>query len=181
LAAPRGQQLFTAPPVGIVPHFSQTFELTLHRACELASAHDHRILTLEHLLSALIDDTDAAGVMRACGADVELLRRRVTDFIGGRLHSATMDGSAGSAANLQRVVHRAIVHVRSTGREEVTGANVLIAFFAERDCAAAKILKEFKMTCFDAVQYVSHGIVKRPATPRRFNKRLAEDLEPVPG
>lgn len=162
-----------------MPYFSQTLELTLHRACELASAHGHRIVTLEHLLLALLDDTDAAGVVKACGANPEMLRRRVTDVIGGRLHSATMDGPAGPAANLQRVVQRALVYVRSTGRDEVTGANVLIAFFAERDCEAAMILEEFKLTCFDAVQYLSHGITKSFVAPPLLDRCTAHDLDPL--
>ncbi len=147
-----------------MPSFSQSLEAALHRALEYANDRKHEYATLEHLLLALIDDRDAAGVMRACNVDVDALRGRVTEYLDTELGPLEVSGpsEAQPTTGFQRVIHRAVVHVQSSGREEVTGANVLVAIFAERESHAAFFLQEQEMTRFDAVQYISHGIAKRP-------------------
>ena len=146
-----------------MPSFSKSLESALHRALEYANERNHEYATLEHLLLALLDDRDAAAVMRACNVEVDTLRRRVTDYLDQELQGLVVKGhtEAAPTTGFQRVVHRAVVHVQSSGREEVTGANILIAIFAERESHAAFFLQEQDMTRFDAVQYVSHGIAKR--------------------
>ena len=146
-----------------MPSFSQSLEQALHRALEFANERSHEYATLEHLLLALCDDRDAAAVMRACNVDVDQLRRRIAEYLDAELDSLVRKGSSDAqpTTSFQRVIHRAVVHVQSSGREEVTGANVLIAIFAERESHAAFFLQEQEMTRFDAVQYVSHGIAKR--------------------
>ena len=147
-----------------MPSFSQSLEAALHRALEYANERKHEYATLEHLLLALIDDRDAANVMRACNVDLEALRARITDYLDNELKALEVAGpsEAQPTTGFQRVIHRAVVHVQSSGREEVTGANVLVAIFAERESHAAFFLQEQEMTRFDAVQYISHGIAKRP-------------------
>ncbi|WP_072372107.1 ATP-dependent Clp protease ATP-binding subunit ClpA [Hyphomicrobium sp. NDB2Meth4] len=147
-----------------MPSFSKSLESALHRALEAANERSHEYATLEHLLLALLDDRDAAAVMRACTVDLDTLRSRVTNYLDNDL-SALVSKEATEAqptTGFQRVIHRAVVHVQSSGREEVTGANVLVAIFAERESHAAYFLQEQEMTRFDAVQYISHGIAKRP-------------------
>ena len=147
-----------------MPSFSQSLEQALHRALEYANERSHEYATLEHLLLALLDDADAAGVMRACNVDIEKIRRRVTEFLDEELdmHVSKNTVEAAPTTAFQRVIHRAVVHVQSSSREEVTGAQVLVALFAERESHAAFFLQEQEMTRFDAVQYISHGIAKRP-------------------
>ena len=147
-----------------MPAFSDSLERALHRALEFANARRHEYATLEHLLLSLIDDTDAAAVMRACGVELEDLRGRVTDYIDDELDGLITDPEheAQPTAGFQRVIHRAVIHVQSSGRDEVTGANVLVAIFAERESHAAFFLQEQEMTRFDAVQYISHGVAKHP-------------------
>ncbi len=153
-----------------MPSFSKSLEASLHRALEFANERNHEFATLEHLLAALIDDREAAGVMRACNVDLDQLRARVTEYLDTELGNLVHKGSAEAqpTTGFQRVIHRAVVHVQSSGREEVTGANVLVAIFAERESHAAFFLQEQDMTRFDAVQYISHGIAKRAgmAEPR---------------
>jgi ATP-dependent Clp protease ATP-binding subunit ClpA len=147
-----------------LPAFSQSLEASLHRALGIANDRKHEYATLEHLLLSLLDDRDAAGVLRACTVDIEALRIRITEYLDTELGSLVMKGAfeASPTQGFQRVIHRAVVHVQSSGREEVTGANVLVAMFAERESHAAFFLQEQDMTRFDAVQYISHGIAKRP-------------------
>ena len=147
-----------------MPSFSQSLEQALHRALEYANERSHEYATLEHLLLALLDDGDAAGVMRACNVDIEKIRRRVTEFLDEELdmHVSKSAVEAAPTTAFQRVIHRAVVHVQSSSREEVTGAQVPVALFAERESHAAFFLQEQEMTRFDAVQYISHGIAKRP-------------------
>jgi ATP-dependent Clp protease ATP-binding subunit ClpA len=147
-----------------VPAFSQSLEASLHRALEYANERHHEYATLEHLLLALLDDRDAAAVMKACLVDFDALRKRITEYLDNELSGLRVKGSteAQPTTGFQRVVHRAVVHVQSSGREEVTGANVLVAIFAERESHAAFFLQEQEMTRFEAVQYISHGIAKRP-------------------
>ncbi len=147
-----------------MPVFSRALEKTLRRALAIANEHHHELASLEHLLLALIDDPDAAAVMRACNVDVESLRKTVARYVGSELQGLVIDTGeeAKATAGFQRVVQRAAIHVQSSGREEVTGANVLIAIFAERESHAAYFLQEQDMTRYDAVNYIRHGIAKRP-------------------
>ncbi|MGC2126359.1 MAG: ATP-dependent Clp protease ATP-binding subunit ClpA, partial [Methylovirgula sp.] len=112
----------------------------------------------------LTEDSDSAAVLRACSIDLELLRKNLRDYIDQELDNLVGDGreDAKPTAGFQRVIQRAVIHVQSSGREEVTGANVLVAIFAERESHAAYFLQEQDMTRYDAVNYISHGIAKRP-------------------
>ena len=147
-----------------MPSFSKSLESALHRALEAANERSHEFATLEHLLLALLDDRDASAVMRACAVDQDALRTRIQAYLDNELASLVVKdhSEAQPTTGFQRVIHRAVVHVQSSGREEVTGANVLVAIFAERESHAAYFLQEQEMTRFDAVQYISHGIAKRP-------------------
>src|SRR4030088_1232046 len=147
-----------------MPTFSRNLEQSLHRALALANERHHEYATLEHLLLALLDDQDSAAVMRACNVDLDKLRRSLTAYLESELENLVSDGNEDSkpTAGFQRVIQRAVIHVQSSGRDEVTGANVLIAIFAERERHAAYFLQEQDMTRYDAVNYISHGIAKRP-------------------
>ncbi|MFL5108330.1 MAG: Clp protease N-terminal domain-containing protein, partial [Xanthobacteraceae bacterium] len=146
-----------------MPTFSRSLEQSLHRALALANERHHEYATLEHLLLALIDDQDAAAVMRACNVDLDKLRRSLVAYIEAELDNLVTDGSEDSkpTAGFQRVIQRAVIHVQSSGREEVTGANVLVAIFAERESHAAYFLQEQDMTRYDAVNFIAHGIAKK--------------------
>ena len=147
-----------------MPIFSRALEKTLRRALSLANERRHEYATLEHLLLALIDDVDAAAVLRACGVDLDSLRKTVVQYLDAELENLVVESQEEAKATngFQRVVQRAAFHVQSSGREEVTGANVLVAIFAERETHAAYFLQEQDMTRYDAVNYISHGIAKRP-------------------
>ncbi|MDT3379416.1 ATP-dependent Clp protease ATP-binding subunit ClpA [Labrys neptuniae] len=147
-----------------MPSFSRHLEQSLHRALAAANQRHHEYATLEHLLLSLIEDQDAAAVMRACNVDLDILRRNLVEYIDTELENLVSDGrdDAKPTAGFQRVIQRAVIHVQSSGREEVTGANVLVAIFAERESHAAYFLQEQDMTRYDAVNYISHGIAKRP-------------------
>src|SRR5882724_7475850 len=147
-----------------MPTFSQSLEQSLHRALAIANERHHQYATLEHLLLSLIDDSDAAAVMRACSVDLDKLRSSLVNYLETEFENLVTDGAddAKPTAGFQRVIQRAVIHVQSSGREEVTGANVLIAIFAERESHAAYFLQEQDMTRYDAVNYISHGIAKRP-------------------
>ncbi len=141
---------------------SRNLEQTLHQALALANERSHEFATLEHLLLALIDDKDAVAVMRACGVELDRLREDLTTYIDSELDSLVLKQSedAKPTAGFQRVLQRAAIHVQSSGREEVTGANVLVALFSERESHAVYFLQEQEMTRLDAVNYISHGIAK---------------------
>ncbi len=141
---------------------SNNLEQTLHRALGYANERRHEYATLEHLLLALSEDQDAVAVLKACGVDLERLRSQLIDYIDNDL-SNLISRSAGDAkptAGFQRVLQRAAIHVQSSGREEVTGANVLVALFSERESHAVYFLQEQEMSRLDAVNYISHGIAK---------------------
>jgi ATP-dependent Clp protease ATP-binding subunit ClpA len=143
---------------------SPELEKTLHRALALANSRRHEFSTLEHLLLSLVDDVDATPVLRACGVDVDELRTELTEFIDHELEGLVSDSSeAKPTSSFQRVLQRAAIHVQSSGRTEVCGANVLIAIFSERESHAVFFLQEQDMTRFDAVNFISHGIAKNPA------------------
>ena len=147
-----------------MPSFSRNLEQTLHRALAVASERRHEYATLEHLLLSLLDDAEAAAVMRACSVDVDALRKSLVGYIEHELDNLTTElhEDPKPTSGFQRVIQRAVIHVQSSGREEVTGANVLVAIFAERESHAAYFLQEQEMTRYDAVNYISHGIAKRP-------------------
>ena len=160
-----------------MPSFSRSLEQSLHRALALANERHHEYATLEHLLLALIDDSDSAAVMRACNVDLDKLRRSLSSYLESELDNLVTEGSEDSkpTAGFQRVIQRAVIHVQSSGREEVTGANVLVAIFAERESHAAYFLQEQDMTRYDAVNYISHGIAKRPGMSESRPVRGAEE------
>jgi ATP-dependent Clp protease ATP-binding subunit ClpA len=141
---------------------SANLEQTLHRALAVANERRHEYATLEHLLIALTEDSDAIAVLRACSVDVERLRQSLGEYIDNELATLAGNhlGDAKPTAGFQRVLQRAAIHVQSSGREEVTGANVLVAMFSERESHAIYFLQEQEMTRLDAVNYISHGIAK---------------------
>src|SRR5579884_715936 len=143
---------------------SRNLEQTLHRALALAAERRHEYATLEHLLLGLTEDADAATVLRACGVDLDKLRADLTDFLDKDLAGLRTDrpGDPKPTAGFQRVVQRAAIHVQSSGRDEVTGANVLVALFSERESHAVYFLQLQDMTRLDAVNFISHGIAKAP-------------------
>jgi len=143
---------------------SRNLEQTLHRSLSLASERRHEYATLEHLLLGLADDTDAATVLRACGVDLDKLRSDLGEFLDKDLAGLATDrpGDPKPTAGFQRVVQRAAIHVQSSGRDEVTGANVLVALFSERESHAVYFLQLQDMTRLDAVNFISHGIAKAP-------------------
>src|SRR3954453_8165769 len=160
-----------------MPTFSRSLEQSLHRALALANERHHEYATLEHLLLALIEDQDAAAVMRACNVDLDKLRRDLAAYVESELENLVTEGAEDSkpTAGFQRVIQRAVIHVQSSGREEVTGSNVLVAIFAERESHAAYFLQEQDMTRYDAVNYISHGIAKRPGMSETRPVRGAEE------
>ena len=149
-----------------MPSFSTTLEQAIHAALALANARRHEFATLEHLLLALIDEPDAVQVMKACSVDVAELRDTLVEFVDEDLSNLVTDVDGSEAvptAAFQRVIQRAAIHVQSSGRTEVTGANVLVAIFAERESNAAYFLQAQEMTRYDAVNYIAHGVAKDPA------------------
>jgi ATP-dependent Clp protease ATP-binding subunit ClpA len=149
-----------------MPSFSSTLEAAIHNALGQANQRKHELATLEHLLLALVDEPDAARVMKACGVDLDKLRKTIVSFLDEELDALISDIEGSEAApttGFQRVIQRAAIHVQSSGRSEVTGANVLVAIFAERESHAAYFLQEQDMTRYDAVNYISHGVAKDPS------------------
>ncbi|MBL8769754.1 MAG: ATP-dependent Clp protease ATP-binding subunit ClpA [Phenylobacterium sp.] len=162
-----------------MPSFSRQLEESLHRAVAYANQRKHEYATLEHLLLSLIDDEDAAGVMRACDVELGALRTTLTNYVDNELRSLVVDDGedAKPTAGFQRVIQRAVIHVQSSGREEVTGANVLVAIFSERESHAAYFLQEQDMTRYDAVNYIAHGIAKKAGASEAKPVKGAEDEE----
>jgi len=149
-----------------VPSFSNTLEQAIHAALAIANARSHEFATLEHLLLALMEEPYAVQVMKACDVDLDELRKNLVEYIEDDLSNLVTDVEGSEAvptAAFQRVVQRAAIHVQSSGRSEVTGANVLVAIFAERESNAAYFLQEQDMTRYDAVNYIAHGVAKNPA------------------
>ncbi|MEM9913222.1 MAG: ATP-dependent Clp protease ATP-binding subunit ClpA, partial [Pseudomonadota bacterium] len=163
-----------------MPSFSTTLEQAIHAALALANARRHEFATLEHLLLALIDEPDASRVLKACSVDTEDLRSTLVEFIDEDLSNLVtdIDGSeAVPTAAFQRVIQRAAIHVQSSGRTEVTGANVLVAIFAERESNAAYFLQEQDMTRYDAVNFIAHGVAKDPAYGETRPVQGVSDME----
>jgi ATP-dependent Clp protease ATP-binding subunit ClpA len=155
---------------------SPNLEQTLRRALAYANDRRHDYATLEHLLLALVDDQDAIAVMRACNVDVERLRRDLSDYVDNQLGNivGSHHAEAKPTAGFQRVLQRAAIHVQSSGREEVTGANILVALFSERESHAVFFLQEQEMSRLDAVNYISHGIAKAPGRSEARRVRGAD-------
>jgi ATP-dependent Clp protease ATP-binding subunit ClpA len=148
-----------------VPSFSPTLETAIHAALALANERSHEFATLEHLLLALLDEPDAERVLLACDVEIPQLRQTLLDYLDDDLTSliAELEGSeAAPTAAFQRVIQRALIHVQSSSRKEVTGANVLVAMFAERESNAAYFLQDQDMTRYDAVNFIAHGVAKNP-------------------
>jgi ATP-dependent Clp protease ATP-binding subunit ClpA len=156
---------------------SKNLEKTLHRALSLATEHRHEYATLEHLLLALTDDTDAMAVLKACSVDLDKLRRELSRYIEEELKGLATDSVSDPqpTAGFQRVVQRAAIHVQSSGREEVTGANVLVAIFSERESHAVFYLQQQGLSRFDAVNFISHGVAKTPGRTETRRVRGADE------
>jgi len=150
-----------------MPSFARELEQTLHNALTAASARHHEYATLEHLLLALVGDGHASKVMTACGVDLGELKDAVSTYLDTELDALKTDTATDPSptSGFQRVVQRAILHVQSSGREEVTGANVLVALFSERESYAVYFLQQQDMSRLDAVSFISHGVGKAGATP----------------
>jgi ATP-dependent Clp protease ATP-binding subunit ClpA len=161
---------------------SRNLEHTLHRALAIANERHHEYATLEHLLLALTDDQDAMAVLRSCGISLSNLREHLQHYLDNEL-TYLVDRNAEESkptTAFQRVLQRAAIHVQSSGREEVTGANVLVAMFSERESHAVYFLQEQDMSRFDAVNYISHGIAKVPGqsdsrTPEGADQAATEE------
>ena len=148
-----------------MPSFSSSLEKSIHSALKLANERNHELATLEHLLLALLDEKDASNVLNACNVNIDLLRSNIENFLNNELGSLVTEVEGSEAVpttGFQRVIQRAAIHVQSSGRNEVTGANVLVAIFAERESHAAFFLQEQEMTRYDAVNFIAHGVSKNP-------------------
>ena len=162
-----------------MPSLSRSLEQALHHAIKLASDRHHEYATLEHLLLALVDDSDASQVMKACNVDMDALKKAVQKYVDEDLATLVLDDSeeAKPTTGFQRVVQRAVLHVQNSGRDEVTGANVLVALFTERESHAVYFLQEQNMNRLDAVSYISHGIAKRPGMSQPKTAKGSEEEE----
>ncbi|MFM8755118.1 MAG: ATP-dependent Clp protease ATP-binding subunit ClpA [Phenylobacterium sp.] len=162
-----------------MPSFSRQLEESLHRAVAYANQRKHEYATLEHLLLSLTEDEDSVGVMKACDVDLDVLKTTLTNYVDNELKSLVVDDGedAKPTPSFQRVIQRAVIHVQSSGREEVTGANVLVAIFSERESHAAYFLQEQEMTRYDAVNYIAHGIAKKAGASEAKPVKGSEDEE----
>ena len=162
-----------------MPSFSRQLEESLHRAVALANQRSHEYATLEHLLLSLTEDEDSIGVMKACDVDLGVLKTTLTNYVDNELKSLVVDDGedAKPTPSFQRVIQRAVIHVQSSGREDVTGANVLVAIFSERESHAAYFLQEQDMTRYDAVNYIAHGIAKKAGANEPKPVKGSEDEE----
>ena len=162
---------------------AQELEVSLHMAFVEARQKRHEFITVEHLLLALLDNPSAAEVLRACAANIEELRRELTNFINE--HTPRLEGSdeidTQPTLGFQRVIQRAILHVQSSGKKEVTGANVLVAIFGEKDSHAVYYLQRQNISRLDVVNFISHGIAKVPpqgaGTPGRSDGEQGGEQE----
>ncbi len=164
-----------------MPSFSKPLEESLHRALGHAAERGHEYVTLEHLLLGLIDDQDASAVMIACNVNLDVLRDNIVKYLDNEF--ADLVKEAGTeprpTTGFQRVIQRAVIHVQSSGREDVTGANVLVAIFAERESHAAFFLQEQDMNRLDALSYISHGIAKAPGMSESRRPQGADEDDNV--
>jgi len=161
---------------------AQELEVSLHMAFVEARQKRHEFITVEHLLLSLLDNPSAAEVLRACAANVEELRKELTSFIAE--HTPTVTGTdeidTQPTLGFQRVIQRAILHVQSSGKKEVTGANVLVAIFGEKDSHAVYFLQRQGVTRLDVVNFISHGITKSPQSVTRGEAEQAEQEQESP-
>ena len=162
-----------------MPSFARELETTLHNALAAASSRKHEYATLEHLLYALVDDEHASKVMMACGVELGELKETVAHYLDTELESLKVDGDTDPSptSGFQRVVQRAILHVQSSGRDDVTGANVLVALFSERESYAVYFLQQQDMSRLDAVSFISHGVGKGAEVPEPREVKGAEEKE----
>ena len=164
---------------------AQELEVSLHMAFVEARQKRHEFITVEHLLLALLDNPSAAETLRACGGNVELLRKDLVRFI--EEHTPSIEGKddidTQPTLGFQRVIQRAILHVQSSGKKEVNGANVLVAIFGEKDSHAVYYLQKQGITRLDVVNFISHGISKVPQQPARSEPEAEAEGEqqPAPG
>ncbi len=162
-----------------MPSFARELETTLHNALAAAASRAQEYATLEHLLLALIDDTHASQVMIACGVNLDDLKSAVVHYLDTELESlkagSKIDPSPTSG--FQRVIQRAILHVQSSGRDDVTGANVLVALFSERESYAVYFLQQQDMSRLDAVSFISHGVGKGVDVPEQRDVKGTEERE----
>jgi ATP-dependent Clp protease ATP-binding subunit ClpA len=160
-----------------MPSFASALESTLHKALEAASSRRHEYATLEHLLLALIDDEHASQVMASCGVDTAELKSTVAHYLDTELGALKVDAQTDPSptSGFQRVVQRAILHVQSSGRDEVTGANVLVALFSERESYAVYFLQQQDMSRLDAVSFISHGVGKGSQPTEATTPKGAEE------
>ena len=162
---------------------AQELEVSLHMAFVEARQKRHEFITVEHLLLALLDNPTAAEVLRACAANIEELRKSLSGFVAE--HTPTVAGTeeidTQPTLGFQRVIQRAILHVQSSGKKEVTGANVLVAIFGEKDSHAVYFLHQQGITRLDVVNYISHGITKTPQTQASGKQEQNEEQEQEQG
>ena len=160
-----------------MPSFASALETTLHKALEAASSRRHEYATLEHLLLALIDDEHGSKVMAACGVDTDELKTIVAHYLDTELEALKVEAQTDPSptSGFQRVVQRAILHVQSSGRDEVTGANVLVALFSERESYAVYFLQQQDMSRLDAVSFISHGVGKGGTPTEASTPKGADD------
>src|SRR5438046_1575332 len=146
---------------------AQELEVSLHMAFVEARQKRHEFITVEHLLLALLDNPTAAEVLRACAANIEELRKALGDFITAHTPTVAGTGEIDTQPTLgfQRVIQRAILHVQSAGKKEVTGANVLVAIYGEKDSHAVYFLHQQGVSRLAVVNYLSHGLTKAPQAP----------------
>ena len=163
-----------------MPSFASALETTLHKALEAASSRRHEYATLEHLLLALIDDEHASKVMQSCGVDTGELTATVKHYLDTELEALKVEAATDPSptSGFQRVVQRAILHVQSSGRDEVTGANVLVALFSERESYAVYFLQQQDMSRLDAVSFISHGVGKGGSAPEASTPKGADEEKP---
>lgn len=143
---------------------NKELEQTLNEAFIFAREHRHEFMTVEHLLLALLDNGSATEALQACGANVDIIKKELTDFVKDTtpllLEDANNERETQPTLGFQRVLQRAVFHVQSSGKEEVTGANVLVAIFSEQESQAVYILKKADVTRLDVVNFISHGVSK---------------------
>jgi len=166
-----------------MPSFARELEQTLHNALAEASGRRHEYATLEHLLLALIEDVHAGRVMEACGVNIGELRDAVRHYLDSELEALKVEAETDPSptSGFQRVVQRAILHVQSSGRDEVTGANVLVALFSERESYAVYFLQQQDMSRLDAVTYISHGVGKGEPMAQPTETKGAEESKQEDG
>jgi ATP-dependent Clp protease ATP-binding subunit ClpA len=155
---------------------AQELEVSLHMAFVEARQKRHEFITVEHLLLALLDNPTAAEVLRACGANMDELRKNLTQHIAEQTPRIAAEREVDTQPTLgfQRVIQRAILHVQSSGKKEVTGANVLVAIFGEKDSHAVYFLQQQGIARLDVVNYISHGITKTPQAHQGKNDQEAD-------